>query len=68
MELNHMHNFFAVGKVSCGFLWTVGRRIGRVWSQVMEFPHSVCKLPDVGLSTELITLRTVQGPSQAFNG
>lgn len=68
MELKHMDNFFTVGKVSCGLLWTVGRRIGRVWSQVMEFPHSVCKLPNVGLSTELVPLCTVPSTSQAFNG
>lgn len=66
-QLKHMDNFFTMGKVSCGFLWTIGRRIGRVWSQVIEFPCSVCK-PPVGLSTELTTLCTMPGTSQAFDG
>lgn len=67
-QLKHMDNFFTMGKVSCGFLWTISRRIGRVWSQVIEFPRSVCKLPNVGLGTELTTLCIIPGTSQAFDG
>lgn len=55
LQLKHMDNFFTMGKVACGFLWTVGRRIGKVSSQEIEFPPSVWKLPDTGLSTEVTT-------------
>lgn len=54
-QLKHMDHFFTMGKVACGFLWTVGRRIGKVSSQEIEFHPSVWKLPDTGLSTEVTT-------------